>query len=96
VEVMGNIYEHDLVEKYKYGVTTSFKPVTKDMAKKKFVNAVKKSTDNYREYTPTQATIPDMIGIRMQEVVTELRDELVKEAKLIRLSDERYWMCKAI
>ena len=94
VEVIGNIYKHpDLIEKYKYGVTASFKPVSHESAKKKFVNTVKKGWYKRGDWVPTQAIIPERIGIRMNDVVTELREELVKEGKLIQ-DPNRYWMCK--
>lgn len=94
VEVIGNIHSHlDLIEKYKYGVTPSFKPLSREDAKKKFVDAVKKGMYKKGQWVPTQAIIPERIGIQMNEVVTELREELVKEGKLIQ-DPNRYWMCK--
>ena len=93
VEVIGHIYEDDLINKYKYGVTASFKPVSRESAKKKFVNAVKRGWYHKGDWVPTQSEIPDRIGIRMQDVVNELRDELVKEGKIIQ-DPKRYWMCK--
>jgi uncharacterized phage protein (TIGR01671 family) len=93
VEVIGNIYEGDLINKYKYGVTASFKPVSRESAKKKFVNAVKRGWYHKGDWVPTQAHIPERIGIRMQDVVTELRDELVKEGKIIQ-DPAREWMCR--
>jgi hypothetical protein len=93
VEVIGNIYEGDLINKYKYGVTASFKPVSRESAKKKFVNAVKRGWYDRGDWLPTQAYIPERIGIRMQDVVTELRDELVKEGKIIQ-DPAREWMCR--
>lgn len=94
VEVIGNIYENEnLINEYKYGVTASFKPVSRESAKKKFMNAVKKGWYEKGDWVPTQAMIPERLGIKMQEVVTELREELIKEGKLIQDGD-RYWMCK--
>ncbi|OPY24959.1 MAG: YopX protein [Methanobacterium sp. PtaU1.Bin097] len=93
VEVIGNIYEGDLINKYKYGVTASFKPVSRESAKKKFVNALKIGLYHKGDWVPTQAYIPERIGIRMQDVVTELRDELVKEGKIIQ-DPAREWMCR--
>ena len=67
--------------------------VSRESAKKKFVNAVKRGWYHEGDWVPTQSEIPDRIGIRMQDVVTELRDELVKEGKIIQ-DPQRYWMCK--
>ena len=44
-------------------------------------------------FHPTQCVIPDNMGIWSQDVVDELRDELVDEGKLVQIP-ERPWMCK--
>lgn len=94
IEVIGNVFENsDLVEKYKYGVTPSFNPVKKETAKKKIISAIKKSSSYYGDFVPTQGIIPNYTGIRIHEVVSELREELVKEGKLLQ-DPKRYWMCK--
>jgi uncharacterized phage protein (TIGR01671 family) len=91
--VIGNIYEDNLIEKYQYGITASGKPVTRESAKKKIITVIKKGWHSKGTYVPTQAAIPERIGIHNQEVITELRDELVREGKIIQ-DPIRPWMCK--
>lgn len=99
-ERVGNYYTHlDFLESIKYGVTNNNKPRTRKQVKSIIVTALKKVSGYYSNpksrsqgFIPSQVQISES-GIANTELGNELRDELVKEDKLIQYP-KRPWMVK--
>jgi uncharacterized phage protein (TIGR01671 family) len=94
LEVVGNTYENeDFLESIKYGVTNGDKPRTREGIKSIIMTSLKKENRSYNGgFIPSQVNIM-YSGIADRKLGDELRDELVREGKLIQ-DPKRPWMVK--